>query len=418
MDFGFIPPRSALQIVKGITGGPSVADAFTVTISGPNQFLTTTTIAVGMTRTITNLLPGFSVQEALPPPPNAPAGYTWAGNLYAPNNGELILQAELTGTVNVTNTLLAQPPGAGTLSVTKVLSWFNVAPPLTQTFQITISGPSFPGGQQFSIMSGTLGITNLIPGTYIVTETLPGNGWATTYTVDALNTTTNAVITVTNDLTSTLTSPGNISGQVYDDLNMNGVNDIGETGVASVTVRAYDRDGVLRGSATTNASGNYTLAATGNGPYRVEFSGLPQGYVPSLAAGGGATSDVSVQEITSGGATGVDFAAAIPALYCQNNPDIAAVLCNNGAVGGNSSPALVSFPSTASGTSGINTTGAPMSQIGTAWGIAYQRTQRNAYVAASVQRHKGLGPRGEDGVYVINYSGGTPVLAAGLIWMA
>ncbi|NJM39375.1 MAG: hypothetical protein HC853_00705 [Anaerolineae bacterium] len=319
-----------------------------------------------------------------------------------------MLEPELTGTVYITNSMLTQPPAAGTLTVTKVVSWFNVPVPLNQTFQITITGPSFPSGQAFSIVSGSLGITNIIPGTYTVTEVNPGNGWVTTYTVEGLNTTTNAVITVTNDLTSTLTAAGNIGGAVYDDLNMNGLRDGGETGVAGVTVRAYDRDGALRGSATTDASGNYTLAATGNGPYRVEFSGLPQGYQPSGSSNG----DTSVQEVASGGVSGVDFAVAIPALYCQNNPNIAAALCNNGTATG-SADALVSFAATASGVVGTNTTGATMSQIGTAWGMAYQRTQKYVYAAANVQRHKGLGPRGEDGIYVLDYSTGTPSVIGG-----
>ncbi len=67
-----------------------------------------------------------------------------------------------------------------------------------------------------------------------------------------------------------------ITGNVFRDINANGIDDgAGEIGVAGVTVTAYDAAGVNRGTASTLAIGNYTLNATGTGPYRIEFTTLP-----------------------------------------------------------------------------------------------------------------------------------------------
>src|SRR5262249_28876190 len=85
---------------------------------------------------------------------------------------------------------------------------------------------------------------------------------------------------------------GTISGRVFQDFNGNGLYDTSggtdavptaiDVGVAGVTVSAYDSAGVLRGTATTAATGLYSITATGTGPYRVEFTTIPAGY--SLSA--------------------------------------------------------------------------------------------------------------------------------------
>jgi hypothetical protein len=62
----------------------------------------------------------------------------------------------------------------------------------------------------------------------------------------------------------------NISGQVFNDLDGNGVKDGGEPGLAGVVV-TLDRnaDGTVDATRRTNASGNYTFANLGPGTYRV-----------------------------------------------------------------------------------------------------------------------------------------------------
>ena len=74
-------------------------------------------------------------------------------------------------------------PEYGDLEVTKVVEWDGATPDEFQTFEICISGPSFPTGtepgacQTADYDGETLSWSNLIPGEYTVTETDPGGLW-------------------------------------------------------------------------------------------------------------------------------------------------------------------------------------------------------------------------------------------------
>ncbi len=70
----------------------------------------------------------------------------------------------------------------GGLNVTKVVNWNGTTPDETQSFEICITGPSFPGGncQTADYDGATLTWAGLIPGDYTVSETAPGSAWAVT----------------------------------------------------------------------------------------------------------------------------------------------------------------------------------------------------------------------------------------------
>src|SRR4029079_2977966 len=91
-----------------------------------------------------------------------------------------------------------------------------------------------------------------------------------------------------------------------------------------------------RGSTTTDAAGNYTLSATGTGPYRVEFTNLPTGYLPSARStdsvlGGAATNSGSTVHFVNDVATpNVNLAVNYPTDYSQNNPEIVAAMYQDG----------------------------------------------------------------------------------------
>ncbi|MDX1990944.1 MAG: choice-of-anchor K domain-containing protein [bacterium] len=71
-----------------------------------------------------------------------------------------------------------QAPLLTSLVVNKQVDW-NGATPFDSTFQICVSGPSFPGGQCDPYSAGTtITYNNLTPGDYTVTETDPGAAWA------------------------------------------------------------------------------------------------------------------------------------------------------------------------------------------------------------------------------------------------
>lgn len=234
---------------------------------------------------------------------------------------------------------------------------------------------------------------------------------------------------------------GTVSGRVFQDFNGNGTYDTGLTitnsgfgtsgaaidrGVPSVTVTVYDSGGVSRGSGSTAGDGTYSIAATGTGPYRVEFTGLPAGFSPSArstdsVSGGTATnSGSSVHFLTVDTTSNVNLAVNYPADYSQNNPEVLATLYAAGAQGGVNAalPVLLSFPygagSTDTGTGATESffdapTGWPLTlsadEVGTTGGLAYARRSRNIYVGAYFKRHAGFGAGGPNAVYTVSRAG-------------
>jgi hypothetical protein len=194
-----------------------------------------------------------------------------------------------------------------------------------------------------------------------------------------------------------------------------------DAGLSGVTVSAYDAGGVLRGSTTTAADGTYTLAAAGTGPYRIEFTNLPAGFLPSSYSknsvyngGNAGTADSSgslVQFVPDGNTANVNLAVNRPADYCQNNPEVCAVLYNFGT---NNGTAVFSVPYNAGSTrttGGTPTTDfvAPSQQVlattdevGTVYGTAYSRFSRRVYVSAFMKKHAAFGPAGTGAIYQID----------------
>ncbi|MBL7815791.1 MAG: DUF11 domain-containing protein [Saprospiraceae bacterium] len=213
-----------------------------------------------------------------------------------------------------------------------------------------------------------------------------------------------------------------ITGTVYYDLNQNAAKDAPEIGVPSITVTAYNTAGVSAATATTSATGTYTLSSLTNGQnYRVEFTNLPTGYFNSIFGTGSGT---TVQFVTAS-ATGVDLGICHPSDYCQANPNIAIPCYDAGAstqsgfTDVNTHPGIVSFPSTASATTGgMSTTPAPtknvaFGKVGATWGGAWKKNTKRMFYSAVLKRHVDLGEFARplsnsqtvDGVYMIDYNG-------------
>ncbi|MCI0338450.1 MAG: HYR domain-containing protein [Acidobacteria bacterium] len=226
-------------------------------------------------------------------------------------------------------------------------------------------------------------------------------------------------------LTSQAAYAATISGTVFQDYNANGTQDTTKTipntgsgsvgvavdqGIQGVVVTAYGPNGAVAGTATTDSQGNYTINATGNGPYRVEFTGIPTGFKPGPA---GPNSKTTVQFVSDGIVTNASLGLVIPQEYCQDNP----TLVTGCYIGGDQNiamPVVVSFPYAAGST---RTTGfAPFTdfdspphgeealanQVGTTWGIAYSRSTKQLYVSAFMKKHAGFGMGGTGAIYKID----------------
>lgn len=216
-------------------------------------------------------------------------------------------------------------------------------------------------------------------------------------------------------------SNAQVSGTLFRDLNYNGIQDASELGVPDILVRAYDSSGEVAGSpATTSSTGTYSIAG-GSGSMRVEFE-LPSWYFAS----NGNLSKTSVQFVTAGGTA--SLGVNNPGDYSQANPDVFFPCYINGNSTGSGTAStmdvLVSIPynagcglSTMAGGSLANPDHiAYGGDLGSVWGITYQRETETLYSAAFLKRHMGLGP-GSNGsgahasgaIYKTDLSGASPV---------
>jgi hypothetical protein len=167
----------SLQVRKtvnwnGVT--PDATQSFQLCISGPSYPTTPNCQNVGSTGgalTWSNLIPGgYTVSET-----NSGTQWSVAGSgasVSVPTDG-----TQATATVTNTRKL-------GSLQVTKTVDWSGSTPVTTQAFQLCVNGPSYPTGaesgacQNVGSNGGTLTWSNLVPGTYTVTETHPGAQWS------------------------------------------------------------------------------------------------------------------------------------------------------------------------------------------------------------------------------------------------
>lgn len=79
---------------------------------------------------------------------------------------------------------------------------------------------------------------------------------------------------------------GSLGDYVWNDANMDGIQDNGEMGIANVTVKLYDCSGNLLATTVTDANGYYLFGNLSAGSYKVKFV-LPSGYVFSPKDQGG-----------------------------------------------------------------------------------------------------------------------------------
>lgn len=219
-----------------------------------------------------------------------------------------------------------------------------------------------------------------------------------------------------------------VSGTVFRDFNANGAKDnsttFNEPFLGGIIVKAYDAAGMEVGSVTTASNGTYSFTGL-TLPLRIEFSG----YATGDYSGPVGTSNTSSVQFYSAATTTANFGINYPGDYCQATPFMATPCYVSGdPLGGGTSgteDVLVSFsyansgigtnagfaPFGISATAPLPTHGAFGSEIGATWGIAYQRTQKRLFTAAFIKRHTGIGPLGEGGIYVLDYSSGTAVVS-------
>ncbi|HMV47541.1 MAG TPA: SdrD B-like domain-containing protein, partial [Blastocatellia bacterium] len=221
---------------------------------------------------------------------------------------------------------------------------------------------------------------------------------------------------------------GTIKGTVFQDYNANGKRDDNagitnagsgnsgvaiDRGLAEITVTAYSASAAVAGTAKTDAQGNYSLTASGDAPYRVEFTNLPAGFKPGPS---GLDSGTTVQFVSANTADNVSLGLVLSTEYCQDNPTLVTG-CYVGGDQNTNAPGMITFPYSA-GSARDSGAGpfvdfdqpspgllAQASQVGTTWGIGYARSARQVYVGAFMKKHAGFGPAGTGAIYKISLAG-------------
>ena len=168
---------SSLEVTKtvnwnGIT--PVEGQTFEICISGPSypapaKDCKTFTYPADLVKSWTGLIPGdYTVTETDP-------GNMWTVVVPASAVAVPVDGSKATAGVSDTRKL-------SSLEVTKTVNWNGITPVEGQTFEICISGPSYPAPAKdcktFTYPADLVkSWTGLIPGDYTVTETDPGNMW-------------------------------------------------------------------------------------------------------------------------------------------------------------------------------------------------------------------------------------------------
>lgn len=209
----------------------------------------------------------------------------------------------------------------------------------------------------------------------------------------------------------------NVTGKVFRDFDANGrqtsISPI-EPAVAGVTVKAFNANGMQAGStATTLSNGTYTIAVGTTSPLRIEFSNIPTSYYSGPK---GISSGTSIQFVNGGGTAnlGINY----PADFCGTSPKLVTPCYVNGTPlnGGNSAnePFIVTIPytPTGNGTTGTTSENGYLSkgaEVGSTWGMAYQRSSKFIFTSALLKRHSGFGLGGPGAIYKIDVSGSTQI---------
>ena len=224
---------------------------------------------------------------------------------------------------------------------------------------------------------------------------------------DVDSTHNNASITEDDDFTQTITvkaapATRTISGKAFLDIDNDGVNG-GESGVPNITVNAYAPDGLLSGTAVTNATGDYTIAAVTTEPLRLEFVGFDtlQSVTTAQSPPAGANTFSSLAFLDAGTANlTADLALYQPTTQAQF-VTTCFVYSGQSTLDPSAEPAVVTFNADGS----VKAALASIAQVGATNGVAVHSFSGDQFVAAFQKRHSDIEPDGNSAIYRIDTAG-------------
>jgi hypothetical protein len=217
---------------------------------------------------------------------------------------------------------------------------------------------------------------------------------------------------------------GVVSGQVFRDLDADGVRDARELGEPGLTVVATcvldngpdntrgtsdDVYAASPASAVTTFDGSWQIAVPG-GPCRVSVT-VPasKGFLRSTARAEG--EDSPSDRFVDVGATGVQLSVSNPASFCQQSPTVVATCFSIGqrtdaTVGPMTSMYGVKYLSSGLSKSDLQTF-ATANDIGSVYGLAHHRRSNTIFSSAYVKRGSDVGPGGVGAIYATDLATNT-----------
>ena len=194
-----------------------------------------------------------------------------------------------------------------------------------------------------------------------------------------------------------------VRGRVFRDFNGDGLRGDGEVGVAGVMVQAVDSMGGIYGPIPTGADGSYSVPVPNGTEVRVEYTNIPAGLFGIAAPDGSAS---TIQFVTSP----VDTDAGVnhPTDHTQDDPGvhIPCFVYGDPTIAGTAAGegVIVNFQYGISGQTTQHSYVANAGQVGSVWGVAYQRTSKKAFTSAVLKRHCGFSTNGPGAIFVTDYS--------------
>ncbi|MEL6659779.1 MAG: SdrD B-like domain-containing protein, partial [Bacteroidota bacterium] len=277
-----------------------------------------------------------------------------------------------------------------------------------------VQGTDYMGGPDYGAAIDLLGATsylfeNLIHNTDYTVRVF--NGGDDCFTDVSFNVT---LLCSAAPAAACVDGPGIIGGMAFFDANNDGIST--EGGQEGIVVQVFDCDDLLVGWTSTGPSGEWSAEGLTDGEnYRVEFSFPEDGSLDHLAPSyHGTNHGTDVQFVTSPSCE-VDFGVLEPETYCQELPRVVFPCYVNGGLNATAPvDVLVSFQYGDTGSGGVNkVVEATKSQIGTVWGVAYDKERDLFYTSAFLRRHAAVGPEGLGAIYVT--TPGLPADAALLV---
>lgn len=210
-------------------------------------------------------------------------------------------------------------------------------------------------------------------------------------------------------------APDELGGRVFHDIDNNGEFDpMVEPGIENAAVRLYScASETPVSTTTTDANGQYAFTGLDLGTrYRLEIEAPGgSGFLPAFAGPDNATT----VQYGFPGSCAVNTGFVTVADYCSDSSLRMVLPCYESGSGvGNNNAVMVSFGYSASGSSTPPQVDFTAAELGSVFGTAFLADQSLVYTSAFLKRHSGLGPRGLDGLYALDYSGATPTLAGGI----